>query len=70
MERRKVIDCRKHPSVSGCTVTMAGTEEELLPLAAWHAVHAHGHADGPELLGMLREAMEDERVPGSEAART
>jgi hypothetical protein len=60
MSARKVLDCRKTPSVNNCTVTLAGSEDELIPLAAWHAVHAHGHTDGPELRRMLRNAMEDE----------
>lgn len=55
---RKVIDCRDYPG-SRCTLTLEGTEEEVLEAAVQHAVKAHGHEDRPELReqlrGMLRE---------------
>jgi hypothetical protein len=46
---RKVADCRDFPSETGCTLTIAGTESEVLDAAllrdrrAW----APGHAGGP-----------------------
>jgi predicted small metal-binding protein len=55
---RKMIDCRKVPSESGCTLTIAGTEDEVLDAAAAHAVAKHGHQDTPELRQMLRSALE------------
>jgi len=55
---RYMVDCRKVPSEIGCTLTIAGTEEELLDTAALHAVAAHGHEDTPELREMLRGALE------------
>lgn len=59
MSERKVIDCRKHPSDSNCSVTISGTEEEVLPIAVYHAVNAHGHEDTPELKEQLRSMLED-----------
>jgi hypothetical protein len=56
---RKMIDCRKMPSESNCSLTIAGTEDEVLAAAAAHAVSAHGHEDGPELRDGLRGALED-----------
>jgi predicted small metal-binding protein len=56
---RKIADCRDFPSDAGCTLTITGTESEVLQAAAEHAVSTHGHEDGPELrkqiLGMLKD---------------
>jgi hypothetical protein len=54
---RMMIDCRTVPSDSGCTLTLHGEPDELLDLAAQHAVDAHGHVDGPELRDGLRALM-------------
>jgi predicted small metal-binding protein len=56
---RKMVDCRKMPSEIGCTLTIAGEEQELLDAAAAHAVAKHGHEDTPELRDMIRSGMED-----------
>ncbi|RAN74396.1 DUF1059 domain-containing protein [Bacillus sp. SRB_336] len=55
---RVMIDCRKLPSDVVCTLTVAGTEEEVLAVSAAHAVAVHGEVDGPELQDMLRGALE------------
>ena len=55
---RKMIDCRKVPSDIGCTLTIAGSEDEFLDAAVAHAVAKHGHQDAPELREMLRGALE------------
>ena len=57
---RKVIDCRDMPSESGCTLTIAGTPDEVVIAAAEHAVSVHGHTDGEELRNALRGALKDE----------
>ncbi|HEU5304177.1 MAG TPA: DUF1059 domain-containing protein [Gemmatimonadales bacterium] len=59
---RKMIDCRRIPSDRGCSITIAGTEDEVLTLAVRHAVEEHGHADTPELREQLRQALTDERA--------
>jgi hypothetical protein len=61
---RKVVDCRDFPSESGCSLTISGTEDEVLDVAAHHAVTAHGHDDSPELRAGLRSAMRDEDPAG------
>ncbi|KDP87257.1 DUF1059 domain-containing protein [Cupriavidus basilensis] len=61
---RKYIDCREFPSESKCTVAIsADSEEELLEVAAQHAVQVHKHEDGPELRQMLKSAFKDGSPP-------
>jgi hypothetical protein len=59
MSQRKVIDCRWYPSERGCTLSIEGTEEEVLEAAVLHAVTAHGHTEGPELRQKLRMLLRD-----------
>ncbi|MEV4945015.1 DUF1059 domain-containing protein [Streptomyces sp. NPDC053755] len=60
---RKVADCRKTPSVMNCTLTIIGEEEEVVRAATEHAVSVHSHEDSPELRAMVRDSLEDEKVP-------
>lgn len=60
MAQRKVADCRKMPSEKNCSVTIAGTEDEVVPLAVHHAVVDHGHADTPELRDQVRGMLVNE----------
>jgi hypothetical protein len=57
---RKIADCRDMPSESGCTLTIAGEENEVVTAATQHAVTAHGHQDTPELREMIRGDLKDE----------
>ena len=57
---RKTMDCRTMPSEKNCTVLISGEEDEVLELAAAHAVSAHGHADDAALREGLRGALRDE----------
>jgi hypothetical protein len=59
---RKMIDCRMFPSESNCSLTISGTEAEVLKAAREHAVSSHGHEDSPELAEALRQALTEERV--------
>ncbi|MGN9792287.1 DUF1059 domain-containing protein [Streptomyces sp. OZ13] len=59
---RKVADCRNTPSVSGCTLTISGEEEEVVRAAVEHAISVHEHADSPELRQMVRESLQDEKA--------
>jgi hypothetical protein len=59
---RKTMDCRTMPSERNCTVQISGEEDEVLELAAAHAVTAHGHDDGPALRDGLRAALRDEEA--------
>src|SRR5689334_21978611 len=55
------MDCRTVPSESNCSVVISGEEDEVLELAAAHAIASHGHTDGPELRDDLRGALRDEQ---------
>ncbi|MGW7100669.1 DUF1059 domain-containing protein [Streptomyces sp. NPDC054838] len=57
---RKMIDCRKFPSESNCSLFMSGEEAELVRAAEEHAVSVHGHTASPELREQLKAAMKDE----------
>ncbi|MYS81474.1 DUF1059 domain-containing protein [Streptomyces sp. SID5474] len=60
---RKVADCRDMPSESGCTLTIAGSEDEVVAAATQHAVAVHGHTDSPEFREEIRKYLKDEE-PG------
>jgi predicted small metal-binding protein len=57
---RKFIDCREMPSESGCTLTIAGEEDEVVRAAAMHAADVHGHTDTPELRDQLKSMLKAE----------
>jgi hypothetical protein len=57
---RKYIDCREFPNDANCTLTISGTENEVLDAAVTHAVSVHGHEDVPELRDQLRGMLKDE----------
>ncbi len=57
MAERKMLDCRELPSEKTCSVTISGTEEEVMPLAVYHAVHDHGEEDTAELREQLHNAL-------------
>ncbi len=59
-DTRKVVDCRKFPSESNCSLTIAGREDEVMKAAVEHAVSSHGHRDTPELRDALRASLTDE----------
>jgi predicted small metal-binding protein len=57
---RKYIDCREFPSETNCSIAIsADNEHELIEAAAHHAVQVHGHQDGSELRGMLKQAVRE-----------
>jgi predicted small metal-binding protein len=57
---RKIADCRDFPSESGCTLTIAGEEDEVIAAAAQHAAAVHGHEDNGELRTWLKANLKDE----------
>lgn len=67
---RKVMDCRRFPSESNCSLTIIGEESEVLPEAEAHAVRVHGHAEGPELHEMLKLSLETEEEYDQRTGRT
>lgn len=60
MGDRKVADCRLMPSERNCSLTIAGTEDEVLTVATRHAIEEHGHQDTPELREQVRTIISDE----------
>jgi len=59
MAQRKIVDCRMYPSDKGCTLSIEGTEEEVLQAATYHAVTMHGHTNSPELRDYIKSIMVD-----------
>jgi len=57
---RKVADCRRFPSEKGCTLTIAGSEDEVMDVALYHAVKSHGHEETPALREQLKALLRDE----------
>jgi hypothetical protein len=48
MAERYKVDCRKHPSEQGCTVTISGSLDEVVELGWLHAKVHHSHKDDEE----------------------
>ena len=61
---RKIADCRLFPSESNCSLTITGSEEEVVRAAAEHAVSVHGHEDSAELRTQIRAMLADESPAG------
>jgi hypothetical protein len=59
-DTRKYIDCREFPSESNCSLKISGAENEVLMVAAMHAVATHGHTESQALRDGLRAALKDE----------
>lgn len=58
--KRKVADCRLIPSENNCSLTISGTEDEVVKAATEHAVSAHGHKDTPEFREQVKAMLKDE----------
>lgn len=58
---RKVADCRDMPNEKGCTLTIAGEEDEVVRAAVMHAVAVHEHEDTPEFRDQVRSSLKEER---------
>jgi hypothetical protein len=57
---RYMVDCRKQPSESNCSLTIAGERDEVIRAASEHSVSVHGHEDTPELRATIADALERE----------
>ncbi|MFE2880896.1 DUF1059 domain-containing protein [Streptomyces roseus] len=57
---RKIMDCREYPSEIGCTLTIAGEEDEVMGAAVQHAVAVHGEEDSQEFRDALRGMLKPE----------
>ena len=63
---RKMIDCRSMPSEIGCTLTIAGEEDEVLDAAMAHAVRMQADA----ILAANAEDVAEAKAETSSAAAT
>jgi hypothetical protein len=61
--RRLRFSCPERAGAPVCTLTLIGTEDEVIAAAVWHAVNAHGRDDTPELRARVRSALR-EVTPG------
>ena len=57
---RMVVDCRRMPSESNCSLTIIGEADEVVHAATMHAADVHGHEATPEFERMIRDSLEDE----------
>lgn len=48
------------PSESNCSLSISGTQEEVIPIAVYHAITVHDHEDTPELREQIKAMLEDE----------
>jgi hypothetical protein len=63
--KRYVADCRKFPSEKNCSLTIAGTQKEVLEIAEMHAVKHHGHRKSPALRKSIAQMLEPEVPAGA-----
>ena len=61
-DRRVVLDCRGKPEAKGCTLTIAGTEQEVLDIAEIHAASKHGMKKDPALRETLKGFLKEEAL--------
>jgi hypothetical protein len=57
--KRVVLDCRQNPR-AGCTLTIAGTEEEVLDVGEYHVIKSHGFQKSPGLREQLKQFLKQE----------
>lgn len=69
MARRKYIDCREYPSVSGCSLRISGTVDEIIPVAVEHAVRVHAQKKSAGLIREIRSILKDEPAGRRPAAK-
>jgi predicted small metal-binding protein len=55
---RLMMDCRRFPSESNCSLVIIGEEHEVVRAAAEHAASVHQHEDTPELREQIRDSLE------------
>jgi hypothetical protein len=62
MSERVYINCADFPSEQDCSLYISGTKDEVLAVAAKHAVEAHGHLQNDDLVPMLTKSLKPEVV--------
>ena len=58
-EKRVVIDCRTSPQGDGCSVSVEGTEEEVMNTIIPHAIKRHAMQDNDETRTALKSLMKE-----------
>ena len=53
--KEKVLSC----NVPGCSVTVSGTEKDVVDAVVLHAVSAHGQKDSPQFREQVRSMLKD-----------
>lgn len=62
MSKRKMVDCKlAKNNAAPCTVTIIGSEQEVLREAARHAHQEHEHPITPQLHEQIRSMLKDEK---------
>jgi len=59
--KRKVFDCRNYPSEHNCSISISGTEEEVLDEAIHHATTKHGIQNNSRLREQLRDMLDEDK---------
>lgn len=59
--KRVVIDCRKMPG-SRCSLSISGTEAEVLEIAEYHSMTKHGMKKEPQIREKLRSSLKEEAM--------
>ncbi|HEY3132569.1 MAG TPA: DUF1059 domain-containing protein [Acidobacteriota bacterium] len=53
--KEKTLNC----NVPGCSLTVSGTEKDVVDAVVLHAVAAHGQKDSPQFREQVRSMLED-----------
>ena len=56
--KRVVMDCRQNPK-TGCTLTISGTEAEVLDVGEYHVIKSHGFHKSPGLREQLKQFLKE-----------
>lgn len=60
-KERVTMDCRSMPEAN-CSLTVSGTEDEVLQVAEYHAIDKHGYKKEPGLREQLRSSLKREAM--------
>lgn len=58
---RVTMDCREYPGLN-CTLTISGTESEVMEVAEYHATTKHGMQKEPGLREKLRGSLKHDAI--------
>ncbi len=55
--KKKTLSC----NAPGCSLTISGTEKDVVDTVVLHAVSAHGQKDNPQFRDQIRSMLKDAR---------